>query len=355
MKNRLRTAVLILVGLLLFLCFPSCTVDGSEIVEPKRLTWAIGTPLPNAEDYFDELAEGASVSFADENHYAELQAGENLVELIYRPKKGKKQRLTAVLELVHDSQPPTITGAKDIIAYLGDGVAYRAGIVLDDNCDGEIRLLVDSVAVNTAVEGTYPVIYWATDAAGNTTTVQITVHVYREEITLEMLNAQIDPIIQQLGLQTMNKQQQARAIYAFVHTDAKIEYVDTSDKSSWIREAYFCFQNRKGDCFTYFALSKAFFERLGIPNMDIQRLPGYTDDTHYWSLINISEASDGALWYHFDACRLRGIANSGCLLTDAQVDAFSRMRPNFYLYDRNAYPTTATEILTPRPDLEPYY
>ena len=84
----------------------------------------------------------------------------------------------------------------------------------------------------------------------------------------------------------------------------------------------------------------------------MQRTPGYTDDTHYWSMINIARAGESARWYHYDATRLRGVSYSGCLLTDTQVDAFSRVRLNFYLYDRSGYPATSSVILTERPDLE---
>ena len=210
---------------------------------------------------------------------------------------------------------------------------------------------MNSSAVDLSAEGEYPVIYYATDHAGNVSMAEVTLHVYKEKITLEMLYAVVDPLIQQFGLMNMEKADQVRAIFQFVHTDARIVYVDTSDKTDWVREAYFCLQNRKGDCFSYFSVSKAFFERLGIENLDVQRLPGFTDDTHYWSMVNIAESNENPLWYHYDATRIREVSYSGALLTDAQVDAFSEIRSYWYYYDRAKYPATPTEIITPRPDL----
>ena len=109
-----------------------------------------------------------------------------------------------------------------------------------------------------------------------------------------------------------------------------------------------------GDCYSYFAAAKAFLEYLGIENMDIQRLPGYTTDTHYWSLVNIGTEGNPR-WYHFDCTRLRAEYNhSGCLLTDSQVDAYNRVRANFYKYDRSEYPATDTRIITETPSLDDY-
>lgn len=350
MKRSVRTWCAVTVFLLCLSLF-SCAEELPP-TQVKHLTWAIGTVLPEAEDFLSPLTEGATVEFADGDPYTDLQLGENQIRLVYHPPKGRKQSITATLTMINDTTPPEIHGLKELMAYVGEGVAYRGGITLTDNCDSEVTLEVDSSAVDTSKEGVYPVFYWARDAAGNTSVQETKVHVYAERITREMLYAQIDPIAERLGLWGLGKEDQARAVYGFVHTDAGIVYVDTSDKTDWVREAYFCLMNRQGDCFSYFALSKAFFERLGIENLDIQRTPGFTDDTHYWSLINIAKAGDPARWYHYDATRLRGVSYSGCLLTDAQVDAFSRLRPSFYLYDRSGYPTTSSVIITERPDLE---
>lgn len=348
MKKSLSLALALVFLLLLF---SGCIANSEKTtVKTKDLIWAVGVPLPAADAFFEEIPEGAEVSFADENPFGSLKTGENEIRIIVKPQKGKKQTVTATLYLIKDTTGPVIQGAKDLIVYVGEGVSYRSGISLTDNCGGELTLNVDSIAVDTTREGVYPVIYTATDLSGNTSTVIVNVHVYEQKITEEMLYEKIDPIILQLGLGNMTKEAQARTIYRFVHTDAKISYVDTSDKTSWVRAAYFALEDRKGDCFSYFSLSKAFFERLGIENLNIQRLPGYTDDTHYWSLINIG-TSEAPLWYHYDSTRLRDISYEGSLLTDAQIEAFHEIRPYFYLYDKTQYPMSATAIITVRPDL----
>jgi hypothetical protein len=208
-------------------------------------------------------------------------------------------------------------------------------------------------------EGVYPVTYTATDAAGNSSTVEISVYVSRERVTLDDLFAMLDPIIASRIPTSGSAEMQAREVYTYVYNH--IDYDSYSDKSDWVRAAYEGLRTGKGDCYTYFALSKAFFERLGIQNMNIQRTSGIVDERHYWNFINIGTA-DSPRWYHFDACRLSGIQHSGCLLTDLQVDAYTRQRVDengiknyFYAYNRSDYPKSADQIITDTPTLEPYY
>ena len=352
-RKTLRWMSVLLICLSALFLFSACIGSRQEeSVKTKALTWAMGTEMPSAEDFFEDLLEGESVAFAEKDPWKDLQRGVNSISVIYQPKDGKKQTITVEITMIDDTEKPKIQGAKDLIAYVGDSaVAYYSGVSATDNCNGKVKLKVDSSAVDLTKEGEYSVTYYATDHAGNVSMAVVTIHVYREKITQEMLNVKIDSLIRALGLRTMNKADQVRAIYQFVHTDAQIQYVDTSDKTDWVREAYFCLVNRKGDCFSYFSVSKAFFERLGIENLDVKRLPGYTDDTHYWSMVNIAEKNEKPVWYHYDATRIRNVTESGALLTDAQVDAFSGIRPYWYYYDRSAYPATSLDIITPRPDL----
>ena len=113
-----------------------------------------------------------------------------------------------------------------------------------------------------------------------------------------------------------------------------------------------------GDCFSYFALAKAFFERLGIENMDIQRTTGLTPDRHYWNYVNVGTKEEPC-WYYFDATHLNsadtGVSFNGSLLTEQQIMAYNKVRAHFYTFDHSGYPAAATEIITETPLLAPYY
>ena len=351
--RRLICALMVAAMLLLMLSFlascdrPPKTTDTIEI---KNLTWAVGAPLPEASDFILSMPEGTTVAFAEDYAYPHL--GDYSVELIVTHTNGKQSRHAATLTLVIDNEPPQIIGAKDLSVFVGDGVSYRSGISIADNCDGNVRLEINSDAVNTAAEGCYDVIYTATDGAGNVTVKQIKVYVYVEHVTEAMLWQEIDRLIEENISRYTNTVQTVRDVYSYVYY--AIAYTDSSDKNDWVRAAYEGIRTGRGDCFTYVALSKAFFMRLGIESIDVQRSEGIVTERHYWNMVNVG-SSESPRWYHFDACRIRGVTPPfGCLMTDAQIDAFSQYKVDgdgisnyFYAYDRSKYPTTDVTIITP--------
>jgi hypothetical protein len=112
------------------------------------------------------------------------------------------------------------------------------------------------------------------------------------------------------------------------------------------------FSSGTGDCYSYFAASKAFFERLGIENIDMKRAEGGAPGNHYWNLVNIG-TKDAPKWYHYDANPISGqYSVSGCLLTDAQVAAYDAWCGQGYRkYDASKVPASATETITDIPEL----
>ncbi len=359
MQKANKILIWILLSALLCGLFASCKQEPPPQTEIsfKDLTWAVGAPLPKPQDFVVGLPDGWNARFAEDYRFTEL--GSHTLTLILTDAKGRETSHKVGFTLVLDKEPPIITGVKDLSAYIGDGISYRSGVTVSDNCEGSVTLTVDSSAVNQTQEGVYPVIYTATDAAGNVTTVKVNIYIYREQITEEMLNGVLDRIIAEQIPQNASAETKARAVYEYVFYS--IAYDDSSDKSDWVRAAYEGLRTGKGDCFTYFAISKAFFKRLGIDSMDIKRTEGIVDERHYWNLVNIG-SKDAPRWYHFDACRLSGVQHSGCLLTEKQIDAYTKQRAYengvtgyFYVYDRTGYPTTDSTIITPTPTLEPYY
>ena len=329
----------------------ACRGNGSDEdpIELKNLTWGTGAVLPEAKDFVVSLPEGAKIEYAETLSITSL--GAHTLGLIVTRANGEQSEHTVTLTLIIDNEPPVLSGVGDLVVYIGEGISYRNGVTVSDNCDGEVTIAIDSSAVNTAVEGSYPVRYTATDASGNVTVQEILVWVYREQVTEAMLFSEIDRLIDSYVPRTGTPEAQARAIYDYVYYH--IAYNDTSDKSDWVRAAYEGIRSGQGDCFTYFALSKAFFVRLGIESMDVKRTEGIVSERHYWNLVNIGTAATPR-WYHFDACRILGeSASLGCLMTDAQLRAFSAARTDqngvsnyFYAYDSSAYPKTEEGIIT---------
>ena len=337
-----------------------CKLTVKDTVAPamqlKKIYWAVGTSMPDPKYFVQSTTEVDSYTgqyvgdLPDFTSYADYN-----VKVQYTDASGNKSPVyDAVIAPCKDTEPPIIV-ARNIECNVGEGIVWRNQVELSDNCAGEITLSVDSSGVDFNREGSYTVYYTATDASGNSAKAQATVLVVTMNVTDEMLYAEIDKVIARIITPDMNKEAQCRAIYDYVQ--GNIAYVNTSTKGDWKYAAYMAlFSSGTGDCYSYFAASKAFFERLGIENLDIQRLPGYTENTHFWSLVNLG-SKESPVWYHYDCTRLTDAYDvSGCLLTDAQVKAYDAWRAGDYfrIYDTTKYPATSARIITPIPELDPY-
>ena len=271
--------------------------------------------------------------------------------------KNQAERIeTKLVVRPTDNEPPVIEGAQDMTVAKGGSVFYRTGVTVTDNSGDEIELKVDSSQVNLNEVGEYPVTYSATDARGNTTSATIKVTVIdtvtlpegvgdvqdngtpqdTANVTEAEMYAVADKILGKIITNNMSQYQKAKAIYNYVHTH--IKYVGTSDKSSWVNGAYVGFTRGRGDCFNYFACSKALLTRAGIPNVDLQRVGGTT--RHYWNLVNTGNG-----YYHFDTCpHPTGYPLYSFMLTEQQVRDYtqlvSKVRKNYFVYDYDSCPVT---------------
>lgn len=330
------------------------TVAPEGVIRP--LSWGLGTPFPKPEEFFSSIidASAVTVTYITANR-APSGFGTQTVELLLTDLGGNTAKYSAELSLIEDRTPPTVT-TNEISGYIGYGIAYAGGVTAIDDCCGELTVTWDTSKVDTETVGKYPVYYTVTDASGNSTRVEGVIYIYEEEISPEKLYVLVDAILDEIITVDMSTVDRVRAVYDFVYHH--VAYTGSSDKSDWVHEAYLALQTGNGDCFSYFALSKAFFERLGLENLDIQRTRGLTEDRHYWNMVNVG-TKESPKWYYFDTTHLNtsntGGEHSGCLLTEKQIMAYNHFRAHFYTFDHTGYPEAATEIITPTPSLEPYY
>ena len=269
-----------------------------------------------------------------------------------------------------DKKAPVITGPKDgkALAYLGEAIAYRSFVTVTDNSDN-YTLTVDDSGVNKTQEGTYTVHYTAADAAGNRSEYTLTLIIKKGEYSMNQLMKLVEQKAAILGItKSMSKTEQVRAIYDFVNdptagkNDANIFFNDESNTPSqqlsredweldWVEEACrtLSMTRMEGDCYTYFAVSRAFFEYFGIENIGIQRAKDSGEaGTHFWSLVNVGSESAPA-WYYYDATRLAGSFSDGtknaCLITEAKLSSYvtSQGGKEFYKMNKPSdFPTVAT-------------
>lgn len=267
-----------------------------------------------------------------------------------------------------DTQKPVINGPEGniAVAYIGETIAYKSFVTVTDNA-GTPELSVDNSAVKPDTAGTYTVKYTATDAAGNKATYTLTLVVRKRTVSeadLAKLNTDIAAKAQQLGItSSMSKAEQVRKVYEFVNnwipwgSDRSniavthgAAFTRETWQADWQEEAILALKNKDGDCYSYYALSKAFFEYLGIENLGIKRSANSNEQgTHFWNVVNIG-TKDAPVWYYYDATELAGKfsdgTDNGCLMTEAKLNSYvtSKGGKQFYVFDKwEGFPTIATE------------
>jgi len=149
------------------------------------------------------------------------------------------------------------------------------------------------------------------------------------------VNEMAEQILAKITNASMNKTQKARAIYSWVRSNMR--YVNHSEKGNWVKSAYTGFRTKRGDCYTYYSVSKALLDKAGIANLEVIR----TDGHHWWSLVDCGNG-----WYHFDTTP-RSAGGTFCLLTDAELENYSNTTGRgSHKIDHSKYPATPT---TPSP------
>lgn len=352
MKRVIGAAILCLVLLFCFSCQKQRELDIPTDIDAGTvdLQVAVGGEWPAAEDFLsDELREwcgerGVSVSFETQPDFT--TTGMQEVALVLS-QDGSTCRLTATARVMTDRTAPEFEGVKEISVMVGEGLPLRAGVSAADDCFGEVEWTVDASAVDTSREGVYSATYRAIDASGNKAEVTVYVYVWAEEITRSMLWEKLDPVLQTLYPEDAAIEDKCRAIHAYVQ--GAIGYFPLTDKTDPVRAAYNAlFVQGRGDCYAYFASAMMMLRRAGIECLEIERTHEAGEETHFWLMVNIAPKGEAAQWYHFDPTVVEGggAAGKGCLITDAQLDAYNQQNIGFYIYDRENYPSTPERVIT---------
>ncbi len=312
--------------------------------------------LPTPEDFIESVSEAGEFHGEFLTEFPEMKKpGEYKMQVRYTDSSGNKTKIFDVKMIqMADIEPPVMDVSPLIIAHVGGAVEYKPYVTLTDNCAGKLSFEVDESELDLGSVGEYTVYITGIDQVGNKSeSTAVTVNVVESYDSAE-LDRLLDEMVDELDTEDKSPEQVCRAIYKLVQ--GELVYTGSSEKGDIRRAAYYALVGGGGDCYSYFALSRLLFERCGIETLDIERLPVKSGETHFWSLVNIGDDQDPR-WYHFDATELRAdrYDHSGCLLTEKQIDAYSKAREDFYLYDRSAYPDAETEMITPTPRLEEMY
>lgn len=282
-----------------------------------------------------------------------------------------------------DTKKPVIRGPEGNtqIVYTGDNISYKSFVQVNDDggqCDLSVEIFdsdnkrID--AIDSGKLGTYTVKYTATDAAGNKSTYVLTVIVKNGEYSEQKLMTLVEAKAKELGItKDMSKETQVRKIYAFVHSwvqwgsdESQVSKIYTALypeaekfsrstwKEDWVAEAILSFTKRDGDCYSYYSLSKAFFEYFEIENLGIMRSEDSKEKgTHFWNVVNIG-TKENPQWYYYDATELAGEfsdgKDNGCLMTEKKLNSYitsdGRADNEFYKFEKwNGFPTISDKEL----------
>ena len=326
-----------------------------EIVT-RDVYFAVGGEMPTPMDFIESVYEPDDFTgeFLDELPDVK-KPGEHTLRVRFTDASGNKTEIFSVkMTEIYDNEPPEMDVSPLIVCEVGGTVIYKPYVTLSDNCIGKLSFSVDESGLDLSSAGDYDVYFTGRDGVGNMTVRQrVTVRVvdsYDENVLDDML----EELLEEIDPEGKSAEKICRDVYKLVRE--MLIYTGDSQKGDVKRAAYRAILGGGGDCYSYFALSKLLLERCGIETLDVERAEGYTADTHYWSLVNIGVEGKDA-WYHFDATELKSdrYDHSGCLLTEKQINAYSRAREHFYVYDKSGYPTVSDKIITPTPRLEELY
>ena len=238
-----------------------------------------------------------------------------------------------------DTQPPQIMGVNHLAVFVGSTVSYRSGILVTDDLDPAPVLSVDSSRVNLTTPGTYPVVYTATDRAGNSASLETTITITQAPdsyVDEETIKAKADAILDRILTDDMTPREQVEAVYDYIENHHY--YVANFDKSDYMQAAYLMMTENRGDCYGYYALSRLFFERMNLPNLTVTRTPNDVRTTnHWWNMVSLD---GGGSWYHFDSTPHLTYPTRTCLVTVAFLLDFTLLMPNYSYFAHDAVPAT---------------
>ena len=274
-----------------------------------------------------------TAEFAKE--YDFTQAGDYELEVVVTDTSGNSTSVTVPCTIIHDDTPPVISGVTALTVHMGDAISYMENVTVSDDYDDDPTLEVDTSNVNTDKQGTYTIIYKATDKAGNTSTKKTNIVILAanlsnvtSETVYEMADEVLDEIFTEGGL---SKKEKAQLIYNWVVDNITYSYSTGYDDK--ISGAYVGFTSRRGDCTVLQKTAEVLLNRAGITVMEIEKIRD-SHGGHAWLLIDIGEG-----WYHFDPTRME----DGSLIfywTDAQLKEHNATDGmNHHNYDASKYPT----------------
>lgn len=305
---------------------------------------AVGA-LPEAAECVTDIVDATAVTASYKAEPDVSKSGTVETTVVLTDEGGNATEVLVTILIADDTEAPVISGVTDKQIEVGASISYKKDVTVTDNVDPDPELDIDNSQVDLNTAGRYPVTYTATDFAGNSSSVTISVIVTEKSvstITDEQVYYYARPILESITDDSMTDMEVAFAIYNWVGYN--LDYVNDSDKSSWQKGAYDALSTYRGDCYNYFAVAKALYNCAGIENIDVVK-SNTSHSRHYWSLINLGDG-----WYHVDPTPRKGDDDRFFMVTDEELLSYSQRHSNSHIFDLEAYPARATTSVQDKVD-----
>lgn len=258
---------------------------------------------------------------------------------------GNETSVNVPFEVTKDDKAPSIVGALDMQAYIGDSVTYRDGVIVTDDYDENPELIIDTSDVDLQTEGEYEVVYTARDLSGNENSVTITLTVSEKPegyIEPEVVYEAAREILDEITEPGMTDEEVALQIVWWCRYN--IRFILKTYSDSWTEAAYNAYVYRTGNCYSTVYAVKVLLDVAGIENMIIERYP-YETATHFWNYVKLN-----GQWYHCDATWREGYDSYFFMYTTDELLNFWQGGWNGFQFAQDKYPESATESVQSRID-----
>lgn len=315
-----------------------------EAVLNEELSFATNQEV-TVKDFLKSYSDATEVKVRFSEEPDTTTNGTKTTQIILTDGAGNVRTLDVTYTVSGDDAAPVFEGCVDLTTLVGVPLSYTHNVKAIDALDGEVSVTAaeqDGLDLKTA--GDYTITYTASDAAGNTATQTVILHVLPKDADL----SQIDEnsymlmgyyITDEILADAENMSEKDRAYKCYRYVQDHMYFVDNNNEvdceTEWMYPAALAIRQKYGDCRNYYGFSRLLLTCAGFENMMVFHPANHSGaDRHWWNLVKI----DGE-WYHFDTTPRVGRSNF-FMLTDAQMDSYSAANGNCFARDKSLYPKT---------------
>ncbi len=146
------------------------------VLSLQKKSYLVGND-PSPSDFILSCSDATNVTYSFKTVPDATKEGTYEITIVATDTSGNTSEETTKVTFFYDTTPPTISGYKNITLKVGQSCNYGYGVTAWDSVWGTVNINVDSSAVDINTQGTYSLVYTATDGSGNTAKETVTVTV----------------------------------------------------------------------------------------------------------------------------------------------------------------------------------